>query len=230
MRKSRRLAYEPERAAGGAPALLGAHAAFQLADVAKLAAPNDNAFIATRNLAAGAVLRRTGGEEDIKLTCEVLEGHRFARGVIPSGALLTSWHQPFGKALCPIAPGEWLRNAKTITELKTRRAVAALPSHANFADYVLEAPTLAEGTFRPGEQMPLSADAADFSFDGFKRSLPRRGVGTRNFVVVLCVSSRSNALARAVEASFRATGTADAHVDGVVALPHTEVSRFLFYT
>lgn len=242
-KQARRLAYEPDSVTAPAPARSssGASALLQLEDVAKLAAPHDNAYIATRDLPRGAVLSRSDHEPAITLACDVLEGHRFARDVVATGALLTSWHQPFGRALCPIAPGEWVRNSKTIRELQARGVAALLPAHANFGDLVLEAPGFDEALFRPGQPLPLVPEAADLSFAGFARPPPRRGVGTRNYLLVFCISSRSNALARAVEARFRpptggttaepgTSGAAAAapewrgwgSLDGVVALPHTE--------
>jgi hypothetical protein len=153
MRKSRRLAYE----SSASPAVAQPpQQTYQLHDVARLAAANDNAFIATRSLPAGAALLWDGDGPPITLSHEVLEGHRFARELISPGELLTSWHHPFGKALCPIAPGEWLRNAKTIHELSTRRVGAAsLPSHANFADLALVAHVFSEESFEPGRSRAM---------------------------------------------------------------------------
>lgn len=74
----------------------------------------------------------------------------------------------------------------------------------------------------------LTAEQLAATFQGFRRAEPR-GVGTRNYVVLLGVSSRAGAYVRALEARFRHTvtaarthGDAVAGCNGVVAVAHTE--------
>ena len=94
--------------------------------------------------------------------------------------------------------------------------------HANFADYVKPA-DLRQDRFVPGPRVPL--ERATTTFDGFVRTAGR-GAGTRNYLVLLPLSSRLNAFARALEQALRARPDGAAApgggLDGVVALPHTE--------
>jgi altronate dehydratase len=152
----------------------------------------------------------------------LLEGHRFAIKPIGAGDHIFSWGQPFGKALRPIAPGEWLVNAKALAELH-RRGLATDVAHPNFVDFVKPA-ALSKEAFAPGARLPLNR--ATTTFDGFVRT-EGRGVGTRNYLVVLPLSSRLNAFARSVEQRLRQHPSAapGEGLDGVVALPHTEDGR-----
>ena len=77
--------------------------------------------------------------------------------------------QPFGKALRPIPPGEWLVNQKALHALHGR-GLATSVTHPNFVDYVKPA-HLDEATFVPGEPLPLSRAGA--TFDGFVRGAGR---------------------------------------------------------
>ena len=222
----RRLAYEEPSAAppprapeSVAPANATAREARSFDAVAQLAAPHDNAAIATVELEAGTLIRLPDGDV-ARLSCTVLEGHRFVVRLIALGELITSWGEPFGKALRPLGPGEWLRNSKTIHALLDRGL--QLPADANFVDYVKPA-VLNEETFVPGSPLPLERLQLA-SFDGFVRTPVARGVGTRNFLVILPLSSRSNATARALERRVAALARVPpcGGLDGAVALPHTE--------
>jgi len=207
------LAYEetpaPRRASTG-PTL-----AFDAA--ARVAEPRDNCAIATSDLAQGTTLQLPSGTS-LTLSVGVLEGHRFALVPIAAGALLLSWGEPFGKALRTIAPGEWVCNAKALHELRKRGVRSALDVHSNFVDFTKQ-PSLTPDGFAPGVRHPLRPHLAP-GFDGFVRSAGR-GVGTRNYMVLLCATSRANAFARALERRLRSEPKT-AGFDGVVALPHTE--------
>ena len=151
---------------------------------------------------------------------DLLDGHRFAVRPIAAGELLLSWGEPFGRAQRPIAAGEWVCNTKVLAQLHSRGHAAAV-RHPNFIDYVKPA-ALDEGTFVPGTRLPLRQ--ACTSFGGFVRG-GARGVGTRNFLVILPLSSRANAFARALERKLRDQPDArplEGAFDGVVSLPHTE--------
>ena len=182
--------------------------------VARIPAPGDNVAIATRRLEAGTVV--ADGQRVLRLPHTVLEGHRFVRTPIPHGARLTSWGLPFGIASRALAPGEYVCNEKILTALAERDVEFELPAAANFTD-TIETYELDEAAFTPGRQV----DAADSgaTFDGFRRP-GGRGVGTRNFVVVLATTSRTNGFVRHV--AERAAASAPAGVDGVVAVTHTE--------
>ena len=115
------LAYEePVPSSTPAHAIMPPPSAVPLAfdAVAQLPAPLDNAAIAKEDLEAGQLISHAS--TSIRLSARVLEGHRFAVAPIGLGELITSWGEPFGKALRPIAPGEWLRNTKVIAALLPR--------------------------------------------------------------------------------------------------------------
>ncbi len=182
--------------------------------VARVPAAGDNVAIATRRLEAGTEV--ADGEAIYRLPHTVLEGHRFVREPTPEGARLLSWGLPFGIALRPLAPGEYVCNEKILKALAERDIDFALPAEENFTD-TIETFELDEPTFRPGEQ--VDRIESDRTFDGYRRD-GGRGVGTRNFVVVLAVTSRTNGFAR--HAAEQAARRAPAGVDGVVAVTHTE--------
>ena len=187
---------------------------FEFDQVARVPAAGDNVAIATRRLAAGAVV--ADGASAFRLSHTVLEGHRFVRASISEGAHLTSWGLPFGIAARALSPGEYVCNAKILSALAERDIDFELPTAANFLD-TIEAYELDETSFAPGEQVERADSGA--TFDGFRRP-GGRGVGTRNFVVVLATTSRANGFVRQV--AERAAAFAPAGVDGVVAVTHTE--------
>ena len=187
---------------------------FAFDQMARVPAPADNVAIATRRLEAGTVV--ADGGNAFRLPHTILEGHRFVRVPIAEGARLTSWGLPFGMATRALSPGEYVCNERILTALAERDIDFALPAAANFVD-TMETFTLDEGSFTPGEQVAPAATGATFA--GFRRS-GGRGVGTRNFVVVLATTARANGFVRAV--AERAAARAPAGVDGVVAVTHTE--------
>ena len=182
--------------------------------VARVPSIGDNVAIATRRLDAGTEV--DDGGRAYRLAHTVLEGHRFVREPIAGEARLLSWGLPFGIALRPLAPGEYVCNEKILKALDERDIDFDLPAEANFVD-TIETYELDERTFRAGEQVePVESDR---TFDGYRRG-GGRGVGTRNFVVVLAVTSRTNGFAR--HAAEQAARRAPRGVDGVVAVTHTE--------
>ena len=182
--------------------------------VARLPSAGDNVAIATRRLAAGTEVQ--DADRAFRLSHTVLEGHRFVREPVPENARLLSWGLPFGIAVRPLSPGEYVCNEKILKALAERDIDFELPAEANFTD-AIETFALDERTFRAGEQ--VERVESDRTFDGYRRS-GGRGVGTRNFVVVLSVTSRTNGFAR--HAAEHAARRAPRGVDGVVAVTHTE--------
>ena len=182
--------------------------------VARVPAPGDNVAIATRRLEAGTVVG--DGVRALHLPHTVLEGHRFVRAPIPQGGRLMSWGLPFGIAVRALGPGEYVCNEKILSALAQRGIDFALPAAANFTD-AIETYELNEASFTPGRQVEPADSGA--TFDGFRRP-GGRGVGTRNFVVVLATTSRTNGFVRQV--AERTAVRAPAGVDGVVAVTHTE--------
>ncbi len=184
--------------------------------VGRLPDKSDNVAIATRTLPAGTQVDLDGRVFALRDT--ILEGHRFAMHPIAAGEPLRSWRWPFGFASRPIAPGEYVCNAKILQELSSRNLDFALPPEANFyekiAPYVLN-----EADFRPGTQVAPHTDTR--TFWGYSRGA-QRGVGTRNYVIILGTTSRTASYARALEQRLSGLAAAYEHIDGIVAVAHTE--------
>ena len=93
-----------------------------------------------------------------------------------------------------------------------------LPSHPNFRDEI--APyRLDENSFQPGTQVPRYEH--DRFFLGYKRE-GNRGVGTRNYIVIMGTTSQTSSFAKALADRFKDVGTNYENIDGVVAVRHTE--------
>jgi altronate dehydratase len=184
--------------------------------VARFPSPGDNVAIATRRLEAGTVIQH--GDRRYSLAHTVLEGHRFAASPIAKGEALLSWGLPFGHATRPIAPGDYVCNAKILNSLGHRNIDFALPETPNFTDF-MQRYELDEAGFRPGSQVAPSPEKR--TFPGFARE-GRRGAGTRNFVIVLGTTSLTASFARALAGRFQGGLSAYSNVDGVVAVTHTE--------
>ena len=219
---------------------------FDFDEIGRLPAPGDNVAIATRRLEAGTRFSYEGSEFEVPHT--VLEGHRFAVGRIPEGEDLLSWGLPFGRATRDIVPGDYACNEKILRVLRERfdlpsgrretedpegtsdqgggrvpggyrKAGLDLPGAANFRDAELEPYVLDEETFRPAEQVPPYDEPRTFM--GYRRG-GGRGVGTRNYVVVLGVNSRLTGFVRALEWEMNGVSDAYENVDGIVCVAHTE--------
>src|ERR671917_277594 len=219
---------------------------FAFDEVGRLPAPGDNVAIATRRLEAGTRVAYEGSEFTVPHT--VLEGHRFAVERIGEGEDLLSWGLAFGRALKDIEPGDYACNEKILRVLRERHGALpgvdvdedpegthdqgggrvpggyrknslTLPEEPNFRDAELEPYVLEEGTLRPGAQVPLRDEPRTFM--GYRRGAGR-GVGTRNYVVLLGVTSRLTGFVRALE--WEMNGVADAYenIDGIVCVAHTE--------
>ena len=182
----------------------------------RLPAPGDNVAIAIRQLAAGTVIGLDGAPRPLPHT--VLEGHRFAVRPIAPGEALLSWGLPFGHALTPIAPGDYVCNQSMLDSLAVRRPDFALPPRPNFADhlvpFVLDPATI---TAAP----PVALVPKPRTFDGYVRP-GRRGVGTRNYIVILGTTSRTASLARQLAARLQMLARLFPALDGIVAVAHTE--------
>ena len=187
--------------------------------------PSDNVAIAVRRLEAGTVLGFSDGPRSLAHT--VLEGHRFAVEKISAGALLLSWGLPFGTALAEIAPGDYVCNQSSLDSLAVRRLDGAkLPAHANFSD---ELPPFVfdEKNFRAAPATcPELVEGGDRvapprTFQGYRRP-GKRGVGTRNFVVILGTTSRTASFARQLAARLQPLARVHPGIDGIVAIAHTE--------
>ena len=183
-------------------------------EVARLPLPGDNVAIATQRLEAGTEISR--GEARFRLGHTVMEGHRFAVAPIAAGDELLSWELPFGRATASIAPGDYACNQGMLDALGGRAIDFELPAEPNFADHI-EPYRFDEGNFTPMDQVAGVGEARTFS--GYLRT-GGRGVGTRNYIVVLGTTSRTTSFARELAARFGDSVTPG--IDGVVAVAHTE--------
>ncbi|MBI5772527.1 MAG: UxaA family hydrolase [Verrucomicrobia bacterium] len=190
--------------------------ALNFAQAGRLPAAGDNCAIAIRRLDAGTVVVMP--ERSFALSHTVLEAHRFVVAPVAAGQMLTSWGQPFGRALRPLAPGDYVCNATMIEALHSRHVGFEIPAEPNFTDY-FQPCTLDEKNFLPAEQVPLYASPRTFL--GFARN-GGRGAGTRNYVVVLGTSSLTGSFARVLASKFKDAPEKFPNLDGVVAVAHTE--------
>ncbi|HWA24159.1 MAG TPA: UxaA family hydrolase [Lacunisphaera sp.] len=189
---------------------------FPFAAVGRLPAPDDNVAIAIRRLEAGTQVE-IGGEVHTLAYC-ILEGHRFAVKPIAVGEALLSWAHAFGHAVAPIAAGDYVCNQSMLDALAVRRLGVPLPDKPNFVDHLV-AYALDEATFRAGS--PVERVAAPRTFQGYRRP-GRRGVGTRNTIVILGTTSRTASFARQLAARLQPLARVHPALDGMVAVAHTE--------
>lgn len=188
-----------------------------LESVARLPAPADNVAIAIRRLEAREVLSFADGPRALPHT--VLEGHRFAVRAIAPGESLLSWGLPFGTALTPLAPGDYVANQAMLDGLAVRRiGDAKLPAAPNFRDS-LEPFRLDERSIHAAPAVARVVPARTFS--GYRRP-GNRGVGTRNFIVVIGTTSRTASFARQLVARLQPLARVHPTIDGIVAIAHTE--------
>ena len=187
------------------------------ASVGRLPAPGDNAAIAVRQLDAGSVLAFP--EQRRVLAHTVLEGHRFATKNIAAGQPLLSWGLPIGTALTGITPGDYLCNRSMLEALAVRQLEGVtLPTEPNFADKI-ESFALDEKNFHPAP--PVERVAHPRTFAGYRRP-GRRGIGTRNFIVIVGTTSRTASFARQLATRLLPLARVYPSLDGIVAIAHTE--------
>lgn len=173
--------------------------------------------IATRRLEVGTAIELSG--RTCVLAHTVLEGHRFAVRPIKAGELLLSWGFPFGIATTDIATADYVCNRSILDALVLRKLDGAiLPAQANFSD-TLPAFVFDESAFRAG--LPVEKVESPGTFAGFRRP-GGRGVGTRNFIVILGTTSRTASFARQLAARLQPLARVHSSLDGIVAVAHTE--------
>ena len=184
--------------------------------VARLPLPNDNVAIATQTLESGPRSHHNG--EQFQLSHTLLEGHRFAVQPIRETEPLLSWSLPFGFATRSISPGDYVCNQKMIDSLSIRNLPFELPETPNFSDKM--APyQLDEAEFRSGQQVPRHANERPFL--GYQRP-GNRGVGTRNYIVVMGTTARTSGFARRLAGMCSTRAETYPNIDGIVAVTHTE--------
>ncbi|MEM7032965.1 MAG: UxaA family hydrolase [Chloroflexota bacterium] len=189
---------------------------YQLHDIGRLPLLGDNVAIATRNLDAGTTI--VDRERSFMLDYTVMEGHRFAISPIAKGEALLSWELPFGRATVDIAPGNYVCNEGMLTALSGRTIDFALPPSHNFIDEIRPYDLNADG-FQMVDQLPLYDNPR--TFKGYRRS-ENRGVGTRNFIMLMGMTSRTGGYVKQLEARLKGISDAYENIDGIVALAHTE--------
>ena len=182
----------------------------------RLPASGDNVAIAIRQLDAGTAIEIGGQPRVLRHT--ILEGHRFAVKPIASGEPLLSWGLPFGHAVAAIAPGDYVCNRSILEALAVRRLPFALPAQPNFADHLVPF-NFDETAFAPAPAVPVVA--APRTFQGYRRP-GRRGVGTRNYIVILGTTSRTASFARQLAARIyrRLVAPSEAYLDAAAADPN----------
>ena len=184
--------------------------------VARLPSAGDNVAIATQTLEDGTRIRYEG--QQFQLSHTILEGHRFAIQSISENAPLLSWGLPFGFATRSIAPGDYVCNQKMIDSLSIRNLPFALPETPNFSDKM--APyQLDEAEFRSGKQVERYTNERHYL--GYERP-GNRGVGTRNYIVVMGTTARTSSFARRLAETCSQRTETYSNIDGVVAVTHTE--------
>ena len=188
---------------------------YEFEEVGRLPLPGDNVAIATRRLEAGTTIRY--GDYSFGLDHTIMEGHRFAIKPIEAGELLLSWELPFGAATCSIGPGAYLCNVGMLEALGIRSLDFDLPDEPNFEDRI-ESYQLDEASYQAGEQVETYAEGSSFS--GYARG-PDRGVGTRNYIIILGTSSQAATYARLLAERMQEAAKSSP-IDGVVAIAHTE--------
>ncbi len=185
-------------------------------EIGRLPSPHDNAAIATRRIEPGTVVSLNGTPTAILHT--VLEGHRFAVRAIATGEPVLSWGLPFGRALGPIAPGDYLVNESVLAALAMRAVNARLPAQPNFRDHLVPY-QLAPDQIRAAP--PVTPVPQSGTFAGYRRSA-RRGVGTRNCIVLLGTTSRTAGFVRMLAGRLQPLAREFPSLDGIVAIGHTE--------
>ena len=193
-------------------------AAHQFSDVARFPLPGDNVAIATRRLEAGDTIQIA--DRTLELDYTVQEGHRFAAAPIRKGAPMLSWRLPFGRALRRIEAGEYVCNQVTIDAFAHRTVDFAFPGEPNFGEEIMPY-RFDKSSFRPSGPTPQYEDGR--TFQGYFRSV-QRGVGTRNVIVILGVTSRSASYAKQLEERLKERVAGYPDIDGVAALAHSEGS------
>ncbi len=193
---------------------------YDFASVARLPAPDDNVAIATQTLESGTRIGYEGSQ--FQLSHTILEGHRFATQSILETTPLLSWGLPFGFATRAIEPGDYVCNQKMIDSLSIRNLPFELPETPNFSDKM--APyALDEAEFQSGKQVAWHTNKRHFL--GYQRP-GNRGVGTRNYIVVMGTTARTSAFARRLADMCAVGGVCNPdtfpNIDGVVAVTHTE--------
>jgi len=190
--------------------------AIPLGEVGRIPLPGDNVAIAVRRLEAGTEI--ISGNNTLSLDYTVLEGHRFTILPVVRGESLMSWGLPFGVATLDLKPGSYVCNPGMLEALAQRTITVKLPSQPNFVDDI-EPYDLSSRSFKPSRQVPMYTQQRTFL--GFQRPAAR-GIGTRNYVVLLAISSLTSSYVRQLARRFEDVAPHYPNLDGVVHIEHSE--------
>jgi altronate hydrolase len=164
-----------------------------LRDVALLLRENDDVAVATRDIAAGEVLRHDGRE--LTVVNPVPRGHKLALRFLAIGTPIHKYGQVIGRTTTDVPAGDHV-HAHNL-------GMAAVDHEYEFATAITEIAPADYGR----------------TFQGYRRS--GGSVGTRNFVGIVTSVNCSASTARMIADQFRGP-IMDVYpnVDGVVALAH----------
>lgn len=182
--------------------------------IGRLPDAQDNSAIAVKDIEAGTKVQHQN--QEIVIAHAVPLAHRFAVRPLAKGEFIYSWGQPFGVALRPIEAGEYLCNTTVLEEFAKRALASQFPAAPNFENYIH--PVDLDQQLNLGEQIPLHTEQKYFL--GFDRGT--RGVGTRNYIVLLGTSAQTAGFVRRAAEVFEKISPHFPHVDGVVPVAHTE--------
>jgi len=193
---------------------------FSLSEIGFLPHEKDNCAVALVQLEPAMVISHCGIPIVISSTVPV--GHRFAIKRIEKDTFLTSWNHPFGKSMTNIYPGEYVCNDEMLEELSHRTVDFAYPEAPNFENYTQKLIPRNMKVSNALDDITVDRGSPSLFFSGFERT-SGRGVGTRNYIAVLAVSSRASSFARELVKNLNNSLVAlPKTIDGIVSIGHTE--------
>ena len=125
----------------------------------------------------------------------------------------------FAVATRDLSPGQYLCNDRIVSSLRERGVEFELPKESNFRD-IVPSLELSEESFKASLQVSTYDDTRSFS--GYHRG-KERGTGTRNYGIIVGLTSRTASFARLL--ADRARDMKSPNFDGVVPISHTELGR-----
>ena len=130
---------------------------------------------------------------------------------------LLSWGLSFGHALLRFSPGDYVCNQSMLDAFAVSRLDVTLPPKPNFADHLFHSSSTKRlSSRRPRELRQFRPHVCRFRRPG------KRGVGTRNSIVILGTTSRTASFARQLTARLQSLARIYPSIDGIVAIAHTE--------
>lgn len=169
-----------------------------LNDKVIICAPEDSVAVAKTDLSAGCCM--TSDARDVVVKEAIPRGQRVALRDIPAGEKIVQYGYPFARS-------RGIKAGELICSRNTENTV----------------PDVDWGQYQAPALTVLDPHLAARTFQGFRR--PDGRIGTRNYYLVvpasMCASETATQVARAIDES-RMIRWRYRHVDGVVAIPHTE--------